>query len=513
MAIKIPIVADVANAIRGAGDVADAFEDVQDSLDDVVKDAKRAEEAIEDVGTGGEKAGDAADDMARKFRDDFDQIRKDSKSAGDGVGKSLKDGTDRASDGIDDLKGEAGDTAREVGASFDGSADSIAEGFQEVAANAFTGFGPAGAAAGLAVAAGIGIAIAQLQKYAEKIAEAKAAGAEWATEFNTASIEERIDALRGSWEELGATITDSKEWYEIGQKNAVSAIEDIAAAARDGVGDVDSFVEAFNTTDPAERLDALKDSLSNIDRQIADLGPAWKATLGGPDAEQAYVDRKEVLNNLRGVVEDQIRVQENANEIEAAYAESASGTAAALADKNEAIEESNELLEENIDANRSLISAEFELQDAQKALNEVLETGVKRGRQGKEALYEYSGSVIDAASAAADASGDQEDYNRSISEGRERFIRAAQAMGYTRDQAQALARQMGLIPRKVEIEATDNGSSNKTRREVEDLLEYGGIKKDVTLGVRASTAQASIDVANWRHAQQSIPVQIGMRAV
>jgi hypothetical protein len=45
------------------------------------------------------------------------------------------------------------------------------------------------------------------------------------------------------------------------------------------------------------------------------------------------------------------------------------------------------------------------------------------------------------------------------------------------------------------------------------LLSYAGVKKDVTLGVHASTAQASIDVANWRHAQQSIPVQIGMRAV
>lgn len=512
MAIKIPIVADVENALRGPAQIADAFEEVQDALDDVVKDSKRAEEALEDIGSGAERAEDASDDMARKFRDDFDQVRKDSKTTGDKIGREIQDGTDRAGEGMDDLKDEAGGTAREVAASFDGSASSIAEGFQEVAANALAGFGPAGAAAGVAVAAGIGIAIAKLTEYAEKINEAKAAGAEWAQSFNTATIEDRIDALRSSWEELGSTITDSREWYEIGQKNAVSAIEDIAAASRAGVGDVDAFIDAFNMTDPEDRLDALRRSLDTINEEISGLGPAWRATLGGPEAEEAYLKRRETLENLRGVVQDQIRTQENANEIEDAYAQSAEGTAAALAEKNEQIEESNELLEENIDANRKLVSAEFALQDAQKELNEALSDGTKRGRAGKETLFDYSGAILDAAGAAEEASGSTSDYNRVIDRNRREFIDAARQMGYTRSEARRLADQYGLIPRSLRTNVSAPGAE-RTERQLRDVLEQAGVKKDLTVGVRANTGQASYDVSQWRHAQQSIPVSIGLRAV
>jgi hypothetical protein len=513
VAIKIPLVADVDKAIRGVEDVADAFDKVQDALEDVTKDAKKTEDALEDVGDGGKKAGEASDDMAKKFRDDFDKIRTDSKSAGDGIGRNVKDGTGKAGEGMDELKDEAGSTAREVGASFDGSASSIAEGFQEVAANAFAGFGPAGAAAGLAAAAGIGIAIAKLTEYAEKINEAKTAGASWAAEFNTGDMEARIDAIRSAWADLGAQITDSREWYEITQDAAISALDNIAAAARGNVAGVEEFLNAFNNTDPADRLAGFQDALETVNGQIDELGPAWKASLGGPAAEEAYIARKKTLTDFRDRIKDQLAVQQTANELEEASADAIKGTAAEIDHKNQLIEESNDLLEENVDANRSVISAEFDLADAQKELNKAIEDGAKKGRSGKEALFEYSDSILSMADAAAEASGDQADYNEEISAGRRKFLDAAAAMGYTKDEANRLARQMGLIPRKVEITATDNETADKTRRKVEDLLSYAGVKKDVTLGVHASTAQASIDVANWRHAQQSIPVQIGMRAV
>lgn len=513
MAIKIPIVADVESAVRGPERIADAFEKVQDSLDDVVKDAKRTEDALDDIGDGTKDAADASDDMAKKFRDDFDKVRKDSKDTGDGIGKGFKDGTDRAGDGMDDLKDEAASTAREAGASFDGSAEGIADAFQEVAANAFAGFGPAGAIAGLAAAAGIGIAISKLTEYAEKVTEAKEAGADWAQSFNTASMTERIDALRGSWEELGSTITDSKEWYELGQQNAVTAIEDIAAASRAGVGDVEGFVQAFNVTDPAQRLDALKDSLSSIDDQIKDLGPGWKATLGGPETERAYVDRKAVLENMRGVVQDQIRVQENANEIEDAYAESAEGSAAALAEKNDRIEESNELLEENADANRKAFRSDLALAEQLSETNKVLRDSKSTNNERKGAVLDAIDAVVDLASAEEEASGSTEDYNRVISRNRDQLYEQGKRAGLTRREMDDLIGTTKRVPREVSTNVTDRGSADRTRRELESVLETAGVKKDMTVGVRADTGQASYDVSQWRHAQQSIPVSIGLRAV
>ena len=518
MPIKIPIISDVSQAIRGVNNLGDEFDKVADSLDGVVEEARDAEKAIKDWGSadsavkdlndGVQDAATGAERLEKKFRDAADAVKKiDGKPVRD-----LDDDFDRAARGADELKDEANDTAREAAASFDGSAEGIADAFQEVAANAFAGFGPAGAVAGLAAAAGIGIAISQLTKYAEEVTAAKEAGADWAQSFNTANMSDRIEALRSSWEELGATITDSKEWYEVGQENAVTAIEDIAAAAKAGVGDVDGFVEAFNTTDPTTRLRELQESLGRIDEEIADLGPAWRATLGGPAAEQAYVDRKKVLTDLQGVVEDQIAVQENANAIEDAYAASAEGSAQALAEKNEKIQESNELLEENVDANRNLISAEFDLQDAQKTLNEALGDGAEKGRSGKEALFEYSDSILSMGEAAAEASGDQEDYNRQIATGRERFLRAAEAMGYTRRQANDLADQMGLIPRRVEIRTSAPGAVG-TKRQLEDVKKFAGAQAAMTIPVRADTSVAAGQVANFRYRVGQVPISVGIRTV
>jgi uncharacterized phage infection (PIP) family protein YhgE len=512
VAIKIPLVADVDKAIRGVEDVADAFDKVQDALEDVTKDAKKTEDALEDVGDGTKKAEDASDDMAKKFRTDFDKIRADSKSTGDGIGTGVKDGTRKAGEGMDNLKGEANETAREVGASFDGSASSIAEGFQEVAANALAGFGPAGAAAGLAIAAGIGIAMAKLTEYAEKVNEAKAAGADWAQEFNVATLEDKIQALRDSFTEMASTIVDDRQWWELWQDDAVTAIEAVVNAANSGALDLSDFMKGFETTDPAERLKLLEGSLSDVEARLKTLNTERKNTWS-PERLGELNSEISALEGAKTAIDQQADTQRAANALEEASAEAIKGTAQEIAQKNDAIEESNDLLEENVDANRSAISAEFDLADAQKELNGALRDGVKRGREGKQALFEYSDSIIGMADAAAEASGDQADYNREIAEGRKKFFEAADAMGYTRAQARELARAMGLVPRKLEIKATDNDTADQTRRKVEDLLGYAGVKKDVTLGVHASTAQASIDVANWRHAQQSIPVQIGMRAV
>lgn len=112
---------------------------------DVIEPVEDAEDALQDLQRQGEKTG---------------------KSLGDDISTGAKQG-------MDDVKNEAGQTAREAAASFDGSAESIGDAFQEVAANAFGGFGPAGAAAGLAAAAGIGLATAAFNEAQEAAADAK----------------------------------------------------------------------------------------------------------------------------------------------------------------------------------------------------------------------------------------------------------------------------------------------------------------------------------------------------
>lgn len=138
--LELTMLANVKDVQRGAKDVEASLEQVADSLDDVAKDGDKATERLE-----------------ASFKELADSAKRESKKAGDSIKDNVRRGTKDAGRGLDDFKDESKQTAREVAANFDGSAQSIAGGFQELAANAFIGFGPAAVAGGLAAAAGLGI--------------------------------------------------------------------------------------------------------------------------------------------------------------------------------------------------------------------------------------------------------------------------------------------------------------------------------------------------------------------
>lgn len=108
-----------------------------------------------------------------KLEGSMKDLAKEADVTGRKIGTELDSGFKKAGKGADDFKQEAQQTARESAASFDGSAESIGDAFQEVAANAFSGFGPAGAVAGIAAAAGLGAVMTALQDQAAKLEELK----------------------------------------------------------------------------------------------------------------------------------------------------------------------------------------------------------------------------------------------------------------------------------------------------------------------------------------------------
>lgn len=515
MAIKIPIVADVDRAVRDVQKLPDAFEDVQDSLDDVAKEARKTEDALEEVGDGTKKAGEASDDMEKKFRDDFDKVRKNAKDAGDGIGKGIKDGTDRAGEGMDTFKDEADGTAREAAASFDGSAESIGDVFQELAANAFAGFGPAGAVAGIAAAAGLGIAISKLQEAADKTNEAKEAGAEWAQSFNMADAEDRIQALRDRFAELSSEIVDDRQWWELWQDDAVSALDAVIDAQDKAGTSAADFMRAFNEVDPSKRLDSMRAYREELERQrdaFNESNLAATHRLDAPEA-RAWGEKRDSVKQLIDVLDDEIRKQEVANDVEAASAEAIKGTAIELAEKNEAIEESNELLEENADANRKAFRAELDLADQLRETNKTLKDSTASTSDKQKAVLDAIDAVVDLAQSEEDATGAVSDYNRVIERNRDQLYEQGRRAGITKREMDELIGATKRVPTRVSTNVTDNGTADRTRRKLEDVLETAGVKRDMTVGVRANTSQANTDVANWRHAQQSIPVSIGLRAV
>lgn len=185
--INISIASDTRQFQRGVkSGVVEPLEDAAQVLQDVERAGDEAGSTLERSMTDAQRKTDGLTDEFKALQGKIEDATRKSRDFGDSgrrAGREYEDGMDRARAGVDDFKSEADSTAREAAASFDGSAESIGDAFQEVAANAFGGFGPAGAVAGLAAAAGIGLAVAGFEAVGEANEESQRRIDEWASAF------------------------------------------------------------------------------------------------------------------------------------------------------------------------------------------------------------------------------------------------------------------------------------------------------------------------------------------
>jgi hypothetical protein len=311
MPIKIDFLSNVRDFLRGTDAAEDALKDVADSLDDMARDAK----------AGGEKA----ERSIEKLEDSFLDAAKRAKAlgkAGNDAGDDVKKGMKGAEDGVDELKDEANATAKETAASFDGSAESILGAFQEVAANAFAGFGPAGALAGLAIAAGIGLATAEFQKAADAAEELRTKAVEYAGEARDAGVSteswlssvgkvaERIQEL----EELKST--DQRFFWE----EDPSQLEDWVGGLDKMHRSADEVAEVLASSDDAMKdyRDAIVDSRKAIQDERDAIVERTAAQGESTDADKARFDaltqELEGTKDVLEAVDQEIQLRDQARE-------------------------------------------------------------------------------------------------------------------------------------------------------------------------------------------------------
>lgn len=272
---EVSLVANTKGFVAGLGDAESAVEGIGTSLDDAAQDAQRnaqdmersvggigssADKSARDLDQATEKMGDSVKDAAKetdtateRMAASFKEAARNAQDSGRQIGKGFTDGTDKAKEGLNDFKSESASTAKESAASFDGSADSIIDAFQEVAANAFIGFGPAGLIAGLAAAAGIGLiskAIGDSQEDAETFkAEVQSLAEEFIAtgDTGTRSIEFISDALRElatSTEDGTANLQKMKEAAD-GSGGSFRDLAEAYAGNGEGLDDLISKQEAY----------------------------------------------------------------------------------------------------------------------------------------------------------------------------------------------------------------------------------------------------------------------------
>jgi hypothetical protein len=344
--ISIQVISDVTDFVTGAKKMGTSLDDFNDDMKDLVRDAK---DAGKDLGKGLEKGTtegvkDAVKDLDKlepKFREIADASKRESKQMGDSLGKGVKDGTDKGKEGLDEFKDEANSTAKESAASFDGSFESAMDSVQEILANAFAGFGPMGAVAGLALAAGLGAAISAGQDAADAINEAKERAGDLALElYDVGGKIEDVD-IESKIREWGVAIDDNREFWEVWQESATSNIDKAQDAAKKAGVDFKTMFRGLSGYDADDAQKALVQTNREIGKLEDKIKDARKS--GNPFAGIQDEDGM-ALDSLRGVAKELSNVRDETKDAtkasqaleEATRAETDAAEAAAEAKQQQA---------------------------------------------------------------------------------------------------------------------------------------------------------------------------------
>lgn len=261
---SIDIGANTRAAQREIKDLSKALDDTADALDDVARDSTKAADKVEASFRDMVRASEKVDDSVSR------------------IGDSSRKSFDKAKEGAEEFKDEANSTAREAAASFDGSAESIGDAFQEIAANAFAGFGPAGAVAGLAAAAGIGLAAAGFEQMNEAEEESRERAAEWADAYiaagsrilSSSQLIARTNEIITDPEKFKEASESAKKWgvsvetavlAYAGQEASLEAVNAAVEKQKDAYSDLkDELV--LGTDAEVKATQALTDSVGALDK-------------------------------------------------------------------------------------------------------------------------------------------------------------------------------------------------------------------------------------------------------
>jgi hypothetical protein len=439
---------------------------------DFVKSVKRGEESLEDLQKTLDDVSDDGAKSVEKLDDKFSDTIKTVKDLGDASESSLrktKRGADDAGDGIKDLKQEANSTAKEAAASFDGSAESIIDAFQEVSAQAFAGFGPAGAIAGLAAAAGIGIAMSAFEAFQEeqkKTAERIAAlGEQFIDSGHTGAdaIQNIVDKLK----ELATTTEDGAlklSDIEKQSKKIDERFSDLAQAYAGGAQDLEKFIEKLK-----EERKAYDESNDATDRYTNKI----------KGAKLAVYD--ETIGKLQQVQDETLAAQE----IERQAAESGMD---ALQAKADAISGINDAYDDTVNSITDYVDAESGILDVDAYLAAI--------EARRQALVDYQNNLV-----AANLTDEQKSaLNAMGQEAAAVWLEAYVSPNTTDDQKRRLSASL------TEASKEASGAAKITLDK-----EFGdGVTTKLKLDTSDAIAKADSDIRNWAPDEKALTLRLNI---
>lgn len=266
----------------------------------VIKPTEDAVEALDELGKskGPEQlerdlkdAQEQSEKLARETKQTADAIEQEYRRTYRGVGDNSKEATDKAKRGFEEMGDEARQSTRETVASFRDVED-VLDLIQELAANAFVGFGPAGFLAGAVAATGIGLAGAAIEAGQEETEVYKQRVSELGDQF----IE--TGQLGEDW--LGFIVEKLRELAtETDAGRNLKRLSDIADSAR---SPFDNLAQAYAGN--GDQLDALIRKEEELKKALEDQSSEIDTTTraGAREYEQTIkqiAGKDDYLNKLR----------------------------------------------------------------------------------------------------------------------------------------------------------------------------------------------------------------------
>lgn len=307
--------------------LADAADDVSDATGKLERDLKA---------TGGDldRLGKDADATARDVDNAFDKIARSGKSL-----RKVDADASKARQGLDEMGNEAQSTAKEAAASFS-DVESGLDAVQEIAANAFAGFGPAGLAAGAAAAAGMGVLFSSLQKSTDEANATKDRIIELSGAISDAGgVVDAVD-VEGRLREWSREVADNKSWWEFWQESNTTNLEKFEESSRKAGLSIDKLFE--NSGDPeavARNLRAMNDALAENRRRQDEAADAYDRNVDGASRLIVkYAEERKGLEERKDAYLASAGATEEAIELAAKEAAAFGLTAGARQEATEAIE-------------------------------------------------------------------------------------------------------------------------------------------------------------------------------
>jgi hypothetical protein len=349
--INLSVAADTKAFVDGINKgVIEPLEGAVDALDDL---AKAGDNAGEDITQAMKDAQKATETNQDEF-DKLSRVIKETGRSGRTAGDDIKAGMHGANQGLQDFKEESRQTAREAAQSFDGSAQSIVQVFQEIAANAFIGWGPAAAGAGIAAAAGIGLLTTAFQQQQEQADKAKAKIGEMGKAL--------IEGTAG-YENLIVIVENLKEMATVSD-GSVKSLEDIRKQSEKLGVTFEQLAQTYagsadNLDQVVGKIQELQDEQRTL-RDQADDNDRQSRLLHGIKIQQL----EDQINTLDKVREN----TKKAAEEEKAYVDSG---AARMAEKQKAIENINTAYDDTVGSVTDYLDAETGVLDVQAYLDAI----------------------------------------------------------------------------------------------------------------------------------------------